>query len=266
MKIKSPHLIFVGLLATVTALPATTIIDGFGTLTLDTDRFIDFTDTDGNWHNQDGAIGSADAFQGVMTATTLTVDTDPFADNSRLYETPTVKIINNTASGSTISFSFDYNVTAGSPSIYFHLKGVDETGASPVWTQDLAGRGGAAFHRDEDYDSAYNTQTYNLFTGLDTVSGSNNGDNVWAYNGGNTNLTGTGTVSGMIDLSGYTSGGRTGDLSDYEYLIVAFGFDFDEAGMIEVSKVRVSIPEPSFAGLLGGLLALSSVMLRRRLA
>ena len=263
MKIKTPHFILAGLLASATALPAATLIDGFGTLELEApgDRYVELTDIDGNWHNQNQAV-SADAFQGVMTATTLTVAADATA--SRKFETPSVKIINNTASGSSISFSFDYNVTAGSPSIYFHLRGIEETGVSPVWSVDLAGRGGAAYHSDATNGGGpgADTETYSLFDGtlIDGAAGT-------AYNGGNLNLTGTGTISATIDLSGFTSGGRTGDLSDYEYLAAAFAFDFDEAGTAGISNFSVtSVPEPSSAALLGGLLALSAVMLRRRAA
>ena len=241
MKIKTPHLILAGLLATATALPAATIIDGFGTLELNAalDRYAELNDIDGNWHNQDGAIGSANGFEGVMTATTLTVAADATA--SRKFETPSVKIINNTASGSSISFSFDYNVSAGSPSIYFHLRGIDETGVSPVWSVDLAGRGGAAFHSDATNGGGpgADTETYSLFDGtlIDGAAGT-------AYNGGGLNLTGTGTISATIDLSGFTSGGRTGDLSDYEYLAAAFAFDFDEAATIEISNFSVNAPTP----------------------
>ena len=266
MKIKTPHFILAGLLASATALPAATLIDGFGTLELEAalDRYVELTDIDGNWHNQDGAIGGANGFEGVMNATTLTVTNAAGTDNSRLYETPSVKIINNTASGSSLSFSFDYNVTAGSPSIYFHLRGIEETGVSPVWSFDLAGRGGAAFHSDATNGGGpgADTETYSLFDGtlIDGAPGT-------AYNGGNLNLTGTGTISATIDLSGFTSGGRTGDLSDYDYLSAAFAFDFDEAGTAGISNFSVtSVPEPSSAALLGGLLALSAVMLRRRAA
>ena len=262
MKIKTPHFILAGLLATATALPAATLIDGFGTLTLVANN-TDLDDAGGTaWYNQDGTTGG-EAFAGTMTSTTLTVDNSPVYDpNSRFFETPSARIINNTASGSTISFSFDYNVSAGSPSIYFHLKGVDVTEASPVWNQQLVGRGGAAYVTDSVDLAANNTDTYNLFNG----NLSDGGSAADAYNGGNLNLTGTGTISATIDLSGYTSGGRTGDLSDYEYLAVAFAFDFDEAATVEISNFSVAVPEPSSTALLGGLLALSSVMLRRRAA
>ena len=240
MKIKTPHLILAGLLATATALPAATIIDGFGTLELNAalDRYAELNDIDGNWHNQDQAV-NGDTFEGVMTATTLTVAADATA--SRKYETPTVKIIANTASGSSLSFSFDYNVTAGSPSIYFHLRGIEETGVSPVWSVDLAGRGGAAYHSDATNGGGpgADTETYSLFDGtlIDGATGT-------AYNGGNLNLTGTGTISATIDLSGFTSGGRTGDLSDYDYLSAAFAFDFDEAATIEISNFSVNATTP----------------------
>ena len=240
MKINPPPLILAGLLASATALPAATLIDGFGTLELEApgDRYVELTDIDGNWHNQNQAV-SADAFQGVMTATTLTVAADATA--SRKFETPTVKIIANTASGSSLSFSFDYNVTAGSPSIYFHLRGIEETGVSPVWSVDLAGRGGAAYHSDATNGGGpgADTETYSLFDGtlIDGAPGT-------AYNGGNLNLTGTGTISATIDLSGFTSGGRTGDLSDYDYLSAAFAFDFDEAATIEISNFSVNATTP----------------------
>jgi hypothetical protein len=259
MKTKIPQLILAGLFATATALPAaTTIIDGFGTLTLISGN-TDLTDAGGSdWYNQDGTFQGTD-FKGVMTSTTLTVDNDPFANNSRLYETPTAKVINNTASGSILRFSFDYNVTAGSPSLYFHLKGVDVTGASPVWEQQLLGRSGAAFHTDSTNLAANNTDTYNLFTGLDNAGGNESGSNAWAYNGGNLDLTGSGTISGEINLA--THGTYT-DLSNYEYLAVAFAFDFDEAATIEISNFSLAVPEPSSTALLG--LGLSSLLLRRK--
>ena len=255
MKTKIPQLILAGLFASATALPAaTTLIDGFGTLTLtdgSTGNAPDLSDAGSNWYNNDGAsVGPA--FEGVMTATTLTIDNDPFENSSRKYETPTAKIISNTSSGSILRFSFDYNVTAGSPSLYFHLKGIDETGASPNWEQQLLGRAGAAYHAELN-----NTDTYNLFDGTnpaDTGLGS-----VWGYNGGLTNLTGSGTISGEINLS--THGTYT-DLSEYEYLAVAFAFDFDEAATIEISNFSVAVPEPSSTALLG--LGLSSMLLRRR--
>ncbi|MDC1406092.1 PEP-CTERM sorting domain-containing protein [Akkermansiaceae bacterium] len=258
MKIKTSHIILAGLFATATALPAaTTIIDGFGTLVLDPNS-VTLDQAGDNWYNNDGT-GVGPAFTGVMTTTTLTVDNDPFANNSRLYETPTAKVINNTASGSILRFSFDYNVTAGSPSLYFHLKGVDVTGASPVWEQQLLGRGGAAFHTDSTNLAANNTDTYNLFTGLDNAGGNESGSNAWAYNGGNLDLTGSGTISGEINLA--THGTYT-DLSDYEYLAVAFAFDFDEAATVEISNFTLAVPEPSSTALLGlGGLAL---MLRRK--
>jgi len=257
MKTKIPQLILAGLFASATALPgATTIIDGFGTLTLTdgaTGNAPDLSDAGSNWYNNDGAsVGPA--FEGVMTATTLTIDNDPFENSSRKYETPTAKIISNTSSGSILRFSFDYNVTAGSPSLYFHLKGIDETGASPNWEQQLLGRSGAAFHSELN-----NTETYNLFDGNTSVGGNTSGGNTWAYNGGQLNLTGSGTISGEINLS--THGTYT-DLSEYEYLAVAFAFDFDEAATIEISNFSVAVPEPSSTALLGlGGLAL---MLRRK--
>ena len=260
MKIKTPHFILAGLLASATALPAATLIDGFdaGGLTLVANN-TDLDDAGGTaWYNNDGT-GNGPAFTGVMTATTLTVDNDPFVNNNRAYETPSARIINNTASGSSISFSFDYNVSAGSPSIYFHLKGVD-AGASPIWKQQLVGRGGTAYVTDSVDLAANNTDTYNLFNG----NLSDGGSAADAYNVGNTNVTGTGTVTGTIDLSGHAT---YQDLSDYEYLAVAFAFDFDEAATVEISNFSVtSVPEPSSAALLGGLLALSAVMLRRRVA
>ena len=254
MKTKIPQLILAGLFATATALPAaTTIIDGFGTLTLISGN-TDLTDAGGSdWYNQDGTFQGTD-FKGVMTSTTLTVDNDPFANNSRKYETPTARIINNTSSGSILRFSFDYNITGGSPSIYFHLKGVDVTGASPDWDQTLLGRGGAAFHTEVN-----NTETYNLFDGNTTVSGDTSGSNVWAYNGGLLNQTGSGTVSGEINLSTHAT---YTDLSNYEYLAVAFAFDFDEAATIEISNFSLAVPEPSSTALLG--LGLSSLLLRRK--
>ena len=255
MKINTSHIILAGLFATASALPAaTTIIDGFGTLELVPNN-TDLTDAGGSdWYNQDGTTGG-EAFAGTMTTTTLTVDNSPVYDfNSRFFETPTARIINNTASGSILRFSFDYDVTLGSPSVYFHLKGVDVTGASPVWEQQLLGRGGAAFHSEVN-----NTETYNLFTGLDNAGGNTSGSNAWAYNGGNTNLTGMGTISGEINLA--THGTYT-DLSDYEYLAVAFAFDFDEAATVEISNFTLAVPEPSSTALLGlGGLAL---MLRRK--
>jgi len=259
MKIKRSHIILAGLLGTATALPAaTTLYDGFGALVLQSGNAT-LDQAGDNWYNQDGTFQGT-AYAGVMTTTTLTVDNDPFVNNSRLYETPTARIINNTASGSTISFSFDYNVTAGTPSLYFHLKGVDVTGASPVWEQQLLGRGGAAFVTDSVDLAANNTDTYNLFNG-NLSDGGSAGD---TYGGGNTNLTGTGTISGTIDLSGYTSGGRTGDLSDYDYLAAAFAFDFDEAATIEISNFSVTaVPEPSSTALLG-LGGLALVIRRKR--
>jgi hypothetical protein len=252
MKTKIPHLILAGLFASATALPAaTTLIDGFGTLTL-VGNAPDLSDAGSNWYNQNvNSPPNFHPFEGVMTATTLTIDNDPFENSSRKYETPTARIISNTSSGSILRFSFDYNVTQGSPSLYFHLKGIDETGASPNWEQQLLGRSGAAYHAELN-----NTETYNLFDGtnpVDTGLGS-----VWGYNGGLTNLTGSGTISGEINLSGYA----LSDLSDYEYLAVAFAFDFDEAATIEISNFSVAVPEPSSTALLGlGGLAL---MLRRK--
>ena len=258
MKTKIPHLILAGLFASATALPAaTTIIDGFGTLTLTdgaTGNAPDLSDAGSNWYNQNvNSPPNFHPFEGVMTATTLTIDNNPFETNSRKYETPTARIISNTSSGSILRFSFDYNVTAGSPSLYFHLKGIDETGASPNWEQQLLGRSGAAFHSELN-----NTETYNLFDGNTSVGGNTSGGNTWAYNGGQLNLTGSGTISGEINLSGYA----LSDLSDYEYLAVAFAFDFDEAATIEISNFSVAVPEPSSTALLG--LGLSSMLLRRR--
>ena len=212
------------------------LIDGFGTLELVANN-TDLDDAGGTaWYNQDGTT-DGEAFAGTMTSTTLTMDNTPVYDpNSRFFETPTARIINNTASGSTISFSFDYNVSAGSPSIYFHLKGVDVTGASPVWNQQLLGRGGAAFVTDSVDLASNNTDTYNLFNG----NLSDGGFAADAYNVGNTNVTGTGTISATIDLSGHAT---YQDLSDYEYLAAAFAFDFDEAAAIEISNFSVtSVP------------------------
>jgi len=260
MKTKIPQLILAGMLGTATALPAaTTIISGFdaGGVTLVTSPdATDLTDASGTaWYNQNNNGGGQFVpFEGTMTATTLTVDNDPFANNSRKYETPTARIINNTSSGSILRFSFDYNITGGSPSIYFHLKGVDVTGASPDWDQTLLGRGGAAFHTEVN-----NTETYNLFDGNTTVSGNTSGSNVWAYNGGLLNQTGSGTVSGEINLSTHAT---YTDLSNYEYLAVAFAFDFDEAATIEISNFSLAVPEPSSTALLG--LGLSSLLLRRK--
>ncbi len=238
MKINPPHLILAGLLATATALPAATLIDGFdaGGLTLVANN-TDLDDAGGTaWYNQDGTTGG-EAFAGTMTSTTLTVDNSPVYDpNSRFFETPSARIINNTASGSTISFSFDYNVSAGSPSIYFHLKGVD-AGASPIWKQQLVGRGGTAYVTDSVDLAANNTDTYNLFNG----NLSDGGSAADAYNVGNTNVTGTGTVTGTIDLSGHAT---YQDLSDYEYLAVAFAFDFDEAATVEISNFSVNATTP----------------------
>ena len=224
---------------TVETLPDTTIMKDFGALTLDSDLSI--ANIDGDWHAGDLASGGYADHEGVMTANSLTVDNAPFESSSRKYECPVAKIIDNTAgthSGSLISFSFDYTVALGSPSLYFYLRGVDVTGASPAWSINYAARGGNAWHSETD------VETYCLFDGLADrtgVGGSTSGSSDWAYNTGLTDLADSGTISVTINLSTH---GTYQDLSEYEYIAANFAWDFDEAGVIEVSNLTVDIVPP----------------------
>ena len=257
MKIKTPHFILAGLLATATVLPAATIIDGFGTLSVD--NGLSIADIDGTWHGRDGT--SYLATEAATTATTLTMVQNPYSATNRnnldrAYDTAVSQFIDNTGgaySGGEISLAFDYDTTLGTPGLFVHLIGLDITGASPAAAFRSTDRNGAA-----SIENANNVTAYNLFTGSVGGAFGNAGD---AYNGG---VTGDGTVSSTIDLSGHAT---YQDLSDYDYIGVAIGWDFTAAGAIEVSNFSVTaVPEPSSAALLGGLLALSAVMLRRRVA
>ncbi|MBT3193173.1 MAG: hypothetical protein HN341_11520 [Verrucomicrobia bacterium] len=224
---------------TVETLPDTTIMKDFGTLTLDAD--ISISNIDGNWHARNPDAYDPEPHKAVMTTTTLTVDNDPFSNSDREYECPVGKIIDNTAgthSGAKLVCSFDYEVTLGSPSLYFYLRGVDVTGASPVWSINHLARAGDAWHSETD------VETYCLFDGLADrtgVGGSTSGSSDWAYNTGLTDLADSGTISVTINLSTH---GTYQDLSEYEYIAANFAWDFDEAGVIEVSNLTVDIVPP----------------------
>lgn len=255
MKIKTPHFILAGLLATATALPAATLIDGFGTLTKDADLAID--NIDGNWH----AVRTD--HEATMTSTTLSTTRVDTVLNSHLPEAAIGRMIDNTGdtfSGSTISFSFDYNVLQGNAAVdvFLHLRGFDVTGLAD-WSIG-SGRNGAAWNTPGSPDFGAGGTVYNLDDG---GVGANGGSDE-AVDGGFLNLSDSGTISGTFDMSGYA----LADLSDYDYLLAAFAFDLPAVGDgVEISNFSVtSVPEPSSAALLGGLLALSAVMLRRRAA
>jgi hypothetical protein len=207
-----------------------TVVAGFGTLTKDSGMSI--ADIDGDWHTRttDWAGGPSAA---VMTFTSLSMVAD--AKSMREYEAPVVRFVDNTGgtfSGDKLTLSFDYDTTAGTPSLYAHLKGFNATGVSPAWSISEAARAGAAFDIN-----VTDGDVYNLFDGV----GGGGGAAAEAYNGG---LTGSGTVTTTIDLSGYAVSG----LADYEYLAVAFAWDFPAAGAIEVSNLSLTaVSEPPAA-------------------
>lgn len=249
MKNNISYLILAGLFATATALPASVIlVSGFGTP--ETDDVLTIADLDGNWHTNDGNAK-------VFTSTTLTSEQplpSPASFQQRPYEEATGILIDNTGGtyvGSKIKFSFDYNVLAGTPSVFFHLAGIDETGGAPGWSGQFTATNGTLVNSMTET----NTETYNLFN--DTLY--NPFASLGGYQGGQIDLTGSGTISATIDLSSYT----LSNLSDYEYFVTGFGFNLsDGIEGIEISNFTVFVPEPSSTALLG--LGLSSLLLRRR--
>lgn len=227
---------------TVETLPDTTIMKGFGGLTKDSD--ISSDNIDGNWHGLGGATLGVWPFvdtEAVMTATTLTVANEPFANNDRRYEAPVGRILDNTGgaySGSTFKLSFDYNVTQGTPSLFVHLVGWDETAsAAAELTLSTIARGGASWHTPTD-TSEPPGHVYNLFNGSNVGSGASS---LWApqpvWSEELLNATGSGTFSKTVNLGGHT----ITNLSGYEYIALAFAWDFDEAGTIEVSNLTLEV-------------------------
>ena len=249
-------LLIAGIMGAALFAQAAVIMQDFGTLTKDGDMSLSGI-ADGNWHARttDSWGKPSDA---AMTATTLTQSSNPANANWRPSECPVARIVANSASGSTISFSFDYDVTGdSSPTLGFYLSGIDVTGASPYWSGSVTARGSNAWQTDGGIDDAHNTKTYSLFDGAVTGQAA-----AESYNGGLA-LTGSGTVSATIDLSGHAA---YQNLSDYEYIAATFAWNFAaDNTTVEISNFSVAIPEPATTGMMVSVAAML-LCIRRRLA
>ena len=167
-----------------------------------------------------------------------------------------------------LDVSFTYGAwggTAGQPGaddLYVHvwaLKDVSSTGASGV--ANLTGTNGDLFGDATDYADF---TRYNLADGSVLNNYNDSTASSAAYSIANVKLS---DVNNGDQAVGSFSLDSAGALADYDYLVIGFASDLD-ASTSETFALKYvtvdAIPEPGAYALLGGLLSLGYVMVRRR--
>ncbi|MFY9238814.1 MAG: hypothetical protein WAO78_08105, partial [Roseovarius sp.] len=137
--------------------------------------------------------------------------------------------------GSTISVSFDYSVVSSS-TMYVHFRGVDSS--TTAWSQNTGAQNGAV------WDTNTGGATYRLNDGTD-ITGNTALQNT---NSAIASLTGSGSYSTDIDISGYT----LSDVSSYDYLMFGFAFNFGANGTSWVDNVLLQSYTPAAAAIWDG--------------
>ena len=133
--------------------------------------------------------------------------------------------------GTTISVSFDYSVVSSS-TMYVHFRGVDSN--TTAWSLNNGAQNGNVW----DYNTG--GTTYRFKDGL-VVSGSTNANSGSAI----VNLSGSGSYSTDIDISGYT----LSDVSSYSYMAFGFAFNFNSNGTSWVDNVLLQSYTPVAANI-----------------
>ena len=232
---------FAGMALLGSALPAATIINGFSS---ESTTGLTLTTIDGTWHNASTNV-AWDISSGVLTHS-------PVSPYGAADEALIGQIVDLTSfEGNSLTLSFDYNVATGN-TLYAHLRGVDSS--TTAWSMNLGAQNG------NSWDTNTGGTTYNLFDGLTLpnsgTANSGDADEAVSFAGGT-----SGSYSVTIDLSGYT----VSDISDYGYLMLGFAANASADSASTISNLSLTVvPEPGTYALLGGLLALGHVMLRRR--
>jgi fibronectin-binding autotransporter adhesin len=137
--------------------------------------------------------------------------------------------------GTTISVSFDYSVVSSS-TMYVHFRGVDSS--TTAWSQNTGAQNGAV------WDTNTGGATYRLYDGTD-ITGNTALQNT---NSAIASLTGSGSYSTDIDISGYT----LSDVSSYDYLMFGFAFNFGANGTSWVDNVLLQSYTPAAAAIWDG--------------
>ena len=134
--------------------------------------------------------------------------------------------------GTTISVSFDYSVVSSS-TMYVHFRGVDSS--TTAWSSNTGAQGGNV------WDSNTGGQTYRLSDGSNITGNTA----LQQASSAIASLTGSGSYSTDIDISGYT----LSDVSSYDYLMFGFAFNFGANGTSWVDNVLLQSYTPAAAAI-----------------
>jgi len=161
-----------------------------------------------------------------------------------------------------VTLSFDYSVGEGSTLYFYSTLFTGEAGAN--MDGRVSKTDGTYFANDFANGWSgrigFSGPEYNLKAG-GSVSTSSTANAVTSFLGGT-----PGTFNKTYDISGF-AGGSDFSIADVSHLIAVFAINADAAGVGAVSIDNfnmTAVPEPGTYALLGGLLALGYVMVRRR--
>ena len=228
------------------------------------DIFLHVDDADDQWHASDGSAWVHGAGGGFMYNTTAVGD-------SRVSDgaIATMLSLSGVGLGAENQLTVDFNYSSwggnGDQAIQVHLWLVKDNGlVAGDQIAYIGAKNGRMDERSANTTPAENFDAYHVAdgtaVGFDDVKVSFAATDTVDQTPGN-----VANFQQAFDISGYATGGT---LVDYDYFVLGISRNVDAGdNNFALHDIKVTaVPEPGSYALLGGLLALSSVMVRRRKA